>query len=209
MGAVAASGGYFVAMAADRVIAEPGTLTGSIGVYSGKFVLDGLWDKLGIHWDQLTAGANAGEDSFIHDFTPAQWQRFQTSLDRIYADFTNRVAGDRKIAPARLDAVARGRVWTGRQAVGLGLADATGGFEDALTAAKALAHLAPDAAVKLETFPPERTPFDRAVKLLGEIQSSAPAIRTAAQIGELLAPALQQIEARLRAGALTAPVELR
>src|SRR5581483_4141402 len=108
MGAVAASGGYFVAMACDRIIAEPGTLTGSIGVFSGKFVLGGLWDKLGIHWDQLSAGANAGETSANHDFTPEQWQRFQASLDRVYADFTQRVAGDRKLAPDKLDAVARG-----------------------------------------------------------------------------------------------------
>ena len=209
MGAVAASGGYFVAMAADRVIAEPGTLTGSIGVYSGKFVLDGLWDKLGVHWDQLSAGANAGENSFNHDFTPAQWQRFQSSLDKIYADFTGRVADDRKLPAGRLDDVARGRVWTGRQAVALGLADATGGFEDALTAAKSLAHLAPDAAIKLETYPPERSTLDRAFKLLGEIEASAPALRTTTQLGELLAPLVQQVEARLRAGALTTPVDLR
>jgi protease-4 len=207
MGGIAASGGYFVSMAADRVIAEPGTLTGSIGVYSGKFVLDGLWDKLGVHWDQLAAGANAGADSFNHDFTPAQWQRFQTSLDRVYADFTNRVADDRKLEPARLDAVARGRVWTGRQAVSLGLADATGGFDDALTAAKALAHLAPDAEIKLETFPPERSPLDRAFKLLGQLDGAASAVALTARLGAVFAPILQHIETLLRAGALTAPVD--
>src|SRR5260221_13475905 len=81
MGAVAASGGYFVSMAADRIIAEPGTLTGSIGVYSGKFVLTGLWDKLGVTWEELTAGRNAGMHSANHDFTPEQRQRFEAPLD--------------------------------------------------------------------------------------------------------------------------------
>ncbi|MEJ0068366.1 MAG: signal peptide peptidase SppA [Pseudomonadota bacterium] len=208
MGAVAASGGYFVSMAADRIIAEPGTLTGSIGVYSGKFVLDGLWSKLGVHWEQLTTGANAGMESANHDFTPEQWQRFQASLDRVYGDFTKRVGDDRKLTPARLDEVARGRVWTGRQAVALGLADAVGGFDDALAATKLLAHLAPNAPVKLELFPPERTPLDRVLKLFGELDRTATALRVTAQIGDVIAPILQRVEATTRARELTVPVDL-
>ena len=207
MGGVAASGGYFVSMAADRIIAEPGTLTGSIGVYSGKFVLAGLWDKLGVHWDELQAGANAGAESPNHDFTDAQWQRFQSSLDHIYADFTRRVADDRKLAPAKLDDVARGRVWTGRQAVALGLADATGGFGDAVTAAKQLARLAPDAPVKLEQYPPEKSAFERALKLLGEIDANGGGLRLTARLAATLAPLLQRVDTLLRADTLTAPVE--
>jgi protease-4 len=208
MGAVAASGGYFVAMAADRIVAEPGTLTGSIGVYAGKFVLDGLWDKLGVHWEQLKSATNAGMDSANHDFTPEQWQRFQSSLDRVYADFTKRVADDRKLSPDRLDAVARGRVWTGRQAVAVGLADQVGGFEDGIAAAKSLAHLAPNAPVKLETFPPERTPLDRVFALLGDLDRTATSLHVAAHIAEVLAPILQRIEATTRARELSAPLAL-
>ena len=206
MGAVAASGGYFVSMAADRVIAEPGTLTGSIGVFAGKFVLSGLWDKLGVNWDQLTAGANAGADSANHDFTPEQWQRFNASLDRVYADFTGRVADDRKLPADKLDAVARGRVWTGRQAVALGLADATGDFDDALTAAKSLAGLTADAPVRLEQFPPEKTPLDRLFKLLGDLDRAETSVRVLARVGQVFAPALQRLDAMLRARELTAPV---
>jgi protease-4 len=209
MGGVAASGGYFVSMAADRIIAEPGTLTGSIGVFSGKFVLTELWDKLGVNWDQVKAGANAGMYSVNHDFTAEQWQRFQASLDRIYADFTKRVADDRKLPAAKLDAVARGRVWTGRQAVALGLADATGGFDDALLAAKSLASLTADAPVRLEVFPPERTPLDRLFKLLGDLDRTALGMQAAARLGTLLAPALERLDAALRARELTAPLDAR
>jgi len=207
MGAVAASGGYFVSMAADRVIADPGTLTGSIGVFAGKFVLTGLWDKLGVNWDQLTAGANAGADSFNHDFTPEQWQRFNASLDRVYADFAGRVADDRKIPADKLDAVARGRVWTGRQAVQLGLADATGDFDDALDAAKKLANLAPDAPVRLEQFPPERTPLDRLFKLVGDLDTAEISVHALARLSQVFAPILLRVDTMLRARELTAPVE--
>ncbi len=209
MGGVAASGGYFVSMAADRIIADPGTLTGSIGVFSGKFVLNGLWDKLGVNWDQVKAGTNAGEASPNHDFSPEQWQRFQTSLDRIYADFTKRVADDRKLPAAKLDEVARGRVWTGRQAVALGLADATGGFDDALAAARTLAGLAADAPVQLETFPPERTPLDRILKLMGDLDRTETDVRALARLGQILAPLLQHLDTLVRARELTAPVEVR
>ncbi|MBV8169272.1 MAG: signal peptide peptidase SppA [Alphaproteobacteria bacterium] len=209
MGGVAASGGYFVSMAADRIIAEPGTLTGSIGVFSGKFVLSGLWDKLGVNWDQVKVGANAGATSANHDFTPEQWQRFQVALDRIYADFTKRVGADRKLPEAKLGEVARGRVWTGRQAVALGLADATGGFDDALAAAKSLASLAPDAAVRLEQFPPERTPLDRILKLMGDLDRTETTLHTLARLGDIVAPLLQRLDAMTRARELSAPVELR
>ncbi|MBI3515258.1 MAG: signal peptide peptidase SppA [Proteobacteria bacterium] len=209
MGAVAASGGYFVSMAADRIIAEPGTLTGSIGVYSGKFVLSGLWDKLGVNWDQVKVGANAGMESANHDFTPEQWQRFQATLDRIYADFARRVGDDRKLAATKLDEVARGRVWTGRQAVAVGLADATGGFNDALAAAKSLAKLAPDTSVKLAVFPPERSPLDRILKLIGDLDRTAVAVRAMARIADVLAPLLDRVEAATRARELNTPIDLR
>jgi protease-4 len=209
MGAVAASGGYFVSMAADRIVADPATLTGSIGVYSGKFVFAGLWDKLGVHWDQVKVGANAGEESPNRDFTPAQWQRFQASLDRIYADFAKRAGEDRKLPAPKLDEVARGRVWTGRQAVAVGLADATGGFTDALAEAKALARLAPDAAVQLEVFPPERSPLDRILKLMSDLDRTAAATRVLAHLGAVLAPLLERIDTATRARELSTPLDLR
>lgn len=171
MGGVAASGGYFVAMGADRIVAQPATLTGSIGVYSGKFVLSGLWDKLGVTWDRLASAPNANADSMNQDFTPEQRARFEAALDRIYADFSGRVAADRKLSPDRLDAVARGRVWTGAQAVEMGLVDALGGMEQAKAELRTLLKLSADAPLALEPYPPPRSSIDRIWDLLGGLES--------------------------------------
>lgn len=209
MGGVAASGGYFVSMAADKIIADPGTLTGSIGVYSGKFVLSGLWDKLGISWDQVKVGANAGMMSANQDFTPEQWQRFNASLDRIYADFAGRVAKDRNLPDGQLDTVARGRVWTGRQAATVGLVDATGGFHDAIALTREVAKLEPDAPVNLEIFPPERSPLDRLLKLLGDLDKTAVSVRAMARVADVFAPLLDRIDTTTRGGELRTPIDLR
>lgn len=166
MGATAASGGYLIAIAADRIVANPGTITGSIGVFAGKFVLSDLWKKLGISWDGVAVGPSPGAESPNHDFTPTQWARFNEELDRVYADFTGKVARDRKIDPARMDELARGRIWTGAEAVTNGLIDRIGGQDEALDEMRRLLGLASDAPVNLVLFPKPELPFGQALRVL-------------------------------------------
>ncbi len=168
MGNVAASGGYFSAMAADRVIAEPGTITGSIGVFSGKFVLADLWKKLGVTWDQVSQGQNAGMWSWNQEFTPSGWARLNALLDHVYADFTDKAAKARKLTPEQIDAVARGRVWSGDKAKEVGLVDETGGYPEAFAAIRQLARLPSQMPLQLVSFPRRRTPLEQIMQLARE-----------------------------------------
>ncbi|WP_030456527.1 signal peptide peptidase SppA [Herbidospora cretacea] len=148
MGDVAASGGYFVAMAADVIYAQPGTLTGSIGVFGGKAVLGGLLGRLGISTEIVAEGANAGMFSSTRPFSDSQWARVNTWLDRVYDDFVDKVAQGRGMERERAESLARGRVWTGADARDNGLVDELGGIEDALAEARKRAGLAADAPVR-------------------------------------------------------------
>jgi protease-4 len=133
MGNVAGSGGYFVAMGADKIVAQPGTITGSIGVLGGKFVVSELLGgKLGVTYDRVAVGENAGMWSPNRDFTPAEWARFQGWLDRVYSDFTTKVAAGRKLPKEKVLAIAKGRIWTGEDAKANGLIDELGGIDSAL-----------------------------------------------------------------------------
>ncbi|WP_188191538.1 signal peptide peptidase SppA [Nonomuraea sp. SYSU D8015] len=149
MGDLAASGGYFVSMAADVIVAQPGTLTGSIGVYGGKPVLSELLGKMGINSEMVAEGANAGMFSTSRGFSPEQWERINVWLDRIYDDFVGKVAKSRNLTRERTHELARGRVWTGADAHKHGLVDELGGLEDALTLARKRAGLADDAPVRM------------------------------------------------------------
>jgi protease IV len=160
MGNVAASGGYFVAMGADRIVAQPSTITGSIGVYGGKILIDDLTGHLGVTWDDVRVGGNTTFWSNIHDYSPEEWARVQAQLDRIYQDFTAKVASGRGIGQDSVHAIARGRVWTGTDAHRLGLVDELGGYEAALRLARELIGEAPDARVQLRVFPRERPLFE-------------------------------------------------
>ncbi len=164
MGSVAASGGYFVSAPADRIIAAPGTVTGSIGVVTGKVVLEELWQDLEITWDGVQAGDNAGMYSANRDFTEAQWARLQDSLDAIYEDFTGKVAEGRKLSPEDVEAVAGGRVWTGADAFANGLVDELGGYPEAIKAARSEAEIAPDAEVWVRQLPERRDPFSEILR---------------------------------------------
>jgi len=141
MGAVAASGGYFVAMDADRIVAQPGTLTGSIGVFGGKQVLTGLLDKIGIGFGAVAEGEHALMLSPRRPFSPSERARLDDFLDRVYADFVAKVAAARAMTRDAVHEVARGRVWTGADAHERGLVDSLGGYERALEAAAELAGL--------------------------------------------------------------------
>lgn len=132
MGSAAASGGYFISMAADTIVADPGTLTGSIGVFGGKAVIRDLLEKIGVSRDGVAEGRNAWMFSTYRRFTEAEWQRLETWLDRVYDDFTSKVASDRGLSREHVEEAARGRVWSGSDAQQRGLVDELGGLDRAL-----------------------------------------------------------------------------
>ncbi len=153
MGDLAASGGYYIASNADVIVAEPATLTGSIGVVGGKFSIGAMSEKLGIIWDSVQVGANAGLSTVTQDYTPEGNARLAKLLDDFYAGFKSRVAQGRKFDDAKIEAVAKGRVWTGEEARANGLVDALGGFDVALDLAKHRAGIDIGSDVTLRRFP--------------------------------------------------------
>lgn len=153
MGAVAASGGYYVSMGADAIVANPGTITGSIGVVTGKLVARELKDRLGVGSDGVRTNANADAWSANAPFTDEQYAQVEALTDLFYTDFIERVAEGRNLTVEAVDAVARGRVWTGADAKERGLVDELGGLRTAITRAKVLAGLAPEAEVRLAAYP--------------------------------------------------------
>lgn len=205
MGARAASGGYFIAMAADKVVADPASLTGSIGVYSGKFVLTGLWDKLGVAWDRVAAGAHAGGDSMNRDFTPDEYKSFEAGLDRVYADFTSKAAADRGLSNEKIDQVARGRVWTGAQAQKVGLVDRLGDFQTAVDEARSLAGIAANAPVELAPYPAPENAIDRLFNAAKRLQGVTKAMAPLAGILERLGPLVDAATPEALKAPLTAP----
>lgn len=194
MGNAAASGGYFVAMGADRVIAQPGTITGSIGVFSGKFVMRDFWNKIGISWDEVHRGENAPMWSFNREFSPQAWDRMNTMLDRIYADFTTKAAEGRNIPKDRMDALARGRVWTGADAQRLGLVDKLGGYDVALAEMRGLLKLEAGAPLKLADFP-KPGPLEMLAKTLSGSRAEEPGVQALMRLGRVMAPMAERLEA--------------
>ena len=202
MGDVAASGGYFVGMAADRVIAEPGTVTGSIGVFTGKFVLKDLWPRLGVNWDGLSRGDNAAMWSANHPFTPAQWDRVNQVLDQIYKDFTSKAVDGRKIPADRIEQLARGRIWSGSDALRLGVVNELGGFETALSALRDLLKVAPDAAVDLIPYPRPKSPLKMVQDLMSGGVSDHVALGKIAGAVKVLSPWVAKLGMQTQGGSL-------
>jgi protease IV len=153
MGSVAASGGYYVSIGADAIVANPGTITGSIGVITGKLVVRDLKDRLGVGSDTVRTNANADAWSADLPFTPEQQAHQEAEADLFYNDFVERVAEGRKMTVEAVDVVARGRVWTGADALERGLVDELGGFRAALRRAKVLAGLDEDTEVRIVSYP--------------------------------------------------------
>lgn len=141
MGTAAASGGYFLAMAADAIVADPATLTGSIGVFGGKAVVKDLLNRFGVRLDGVAEGRHAWMFSSYRRFSDDEWRHLESWLDRVYEDFTSKVAADRGLSADHVEEVARGRVWTGADAQQRGLVDELGGLERALDIAAARAGL--------------------------------------------------------------------
>ncbi|OBA90353.1 signal peptide peptidase SppA [Mycolicibacterium elephantis] len=153
MGAVAASGGYYVSMGADAIVANPGTITGSIGVMTGKLVARELKDRLGLSSDSVRTNRNADAWSINQPFTEEQHEHVVAETDLVYTDFVERVAQGRNMSVEDVDAVAQGRIWTGADALERGLVDELGGLRTAITRAKVLAGLDPDAEVRTVGYP--------------------------------------------------------
>jgi protease-4 len=154
MSNVAGSGGYWITCGAQRIVADPATITGSIGVFGGHLNMDGFWSsKLGVTYGRMDKGANANLYGSLEDWTDAQRVAIDRQLDRIYDDFVRLVSASRDMTPEAVDAIGRGRVFTGRQALDNGLIDVVGGFDVALNEAKTLAGIDPDVKVRLVDFP--------------------------------------------------------
>jgi protease-4 len=171
MSGYAASGGYWVSTPAARIYAEPGTITGSIGVLGGKFNISGAATALGVNTGLVARGANASMFDAFTDFTPEQAQIFRDQiLGDTYKYFLKIVAKNRRMTVDQVNDVAQGRVWTGEQALKIKLVDKLGGLQEALAEAKALAKLSPQAKVQIEELPGQVGVFGR---LLGGGQSYA------------------------------------
>lgn len=166
MGEMAASGGYWVAMNADRIIAEPATLTGSIGVLAGKFTIAELLKKLGISMPTLKTSDNAGMWAMTEEYSPQQRERMNALLDNTYRAFTQNVATARHIPVEKMPDIAKGRVWTGEQALKVGLVDELGGMGTALTSIRTKLNLAENDQIAIEVFPPPETPIEKVMKLM-------------------------------------------
>lgn len=167
MGDVAASGGYYIAMGANRIVAQPGTLTGSIGVVGGKADLAGLYDMLGVRKESVTRGAFAGLMSETGGFTDMERVAIERMMRHTYDDFVAKAAAGRGKTPEQMDELAQGRVWTGQRAKEAGLVDELGGMGRAIDEVKNLLGMKPDEKVALVAYPKEVGLMDVLRKALG------------------------------------------
>ncbi len=197
MGNVAASGGYFVALSADRVLAQPGTITGSIGVLNFKLLTAGLWGKAGITHDLAQTAKNANMWSWQTDYTPEQTAKLNAWLDRVYEEFTSAVANGRKIPKERVLEIAKGRIWSGQDALNLGLVDELGGFGRAIEVAREVAKIPANKDIKLVRYPkakglmeqltggkPESSEKEAARALIKALEPLRPALQIAEKLNQ-------------------------
>jgi protease-4 len=171
MSDLAASGGYYISAPGHVIVAQPGTLTGSIGIFAGKFVIDGTLNKVGVMTETVKSGKNADIYSPFARFSPEQREKVGQYMEGFYKTFITKVAEGRHSTPSRIDAVAQGRVWTGAQAKERGLVDALGGLDTAVAIAKERAHIPADEDVDLVVYSARRS-FYEALTELGRSSSS-------------------------------------
>jgi len=160
MSDAAASGGYWVAMASHAIVAQPGTLTGSIGIFAGKIVTGGTLEKLGARIEGVSNGRLAEMGSPVRPFNEAERAKLTEQLQAYYDQFVERVAEARRSTPEQIDAIAQGRVWTGRQAKELGLVDELGGLDHAVALAKQRAKIPAASEVELVVYPPRKSFYE-------------------------------------------------
>jgi protease-4 len=180
MGDVAGSGGYYIAMGADKIIATPGTITGSIGVVGGKLAVEGLYKKLGITTETIERGRNSGLFNSSGPFTESERVVVRAMMEDAYDQFTSKAAEGRKMPVDKLRKLAGGRVYTGRQALANGLVDELGTLHDAIREAKQLAGLDKDAKITIERLPEPTNFFE---SLFGELDAEKEV-----SLGPMLAP---------------------
>jgi len=195
MSDLAASGGYYIAMPGQVIVAQPATLTGSIGIYTGKIVTGGTLGKLGLTTETVKSGRNADMYSPLTPFSPEQRTKVDEYMQAFYDQFVEKVAESRHMTPERVDAMAQGRVWTGQQARELGLVDQLGGLDAAVAVAKQRAHIPVDEDVELVVYPPRRSFYEALAEQFGGGTSGA------------LTALMGRADARAVA-ALTAPIRL-
>lgn len=157
MGSVAGSGGYWISAPANRIVAQPGTITGSIGVVWGKLATRAAWARLGITFDQVALGRNATFSTGQDLYTESERQRLEVIIDDIYDTFVDHVASHRGLSVEQTREIAKGRIWTGAEGLDNGLVDELGGLETAISVVKAEAGIAPEDDVRIVVVPRERT----------------------------------------------------
>lgn len=172
MANVAASGGYYISMAADTIVAHPGTLTGSIGVFGGKLNMKGLYNKLGLTKEIITHGKNATIYSDYGNFTPTERERIQKMMHTIYHEFVDKAALGRNMSFEEIEVIAQGRVWTGKQAKELGLIDELGGLDTAISIAKKKAGFTDEDKLGLMILPEQKTFFEQIFESILEDETS-------------------------------------
>jgi protease-4 len=192
MSDVAGSGGYYIAMGADGIVAQPGTITGSIGVVSGKFVVKGLLDYIGYNEVTLKRGENSDIFNGYNRFTPEQEKLVQDQMAVFYRDFVTKVAQGRKSTYEAVDRIAQGRIWSGEDAVKLGLADRLGGIHEAVAMAKEKAKLRADEPVRIVIYPKPKSFFESLLRGAGDELAQA---RTLAALPPELRRAYREYEA--------------
>ena len=188
LGDTAASGGYFIAAGCETILAEPSTITGSIGIFTGKIDVSGLADKLGVAIEQARRGPHADMDSWFRPYSDEERAKLGELLRYYYDRFVGAVATARDLKPAQVEAVARGRVWTGAQARGHKLVDVNGGFLDALALAAERAGLRPDEFDLLALPDEPQTVLGQLAELVGiGVRAQGPVLELPAALRALLA----------------------
>jgi protease-4 len=160
MSDLAASGGYYIAMPAQAIVAQPSTLTGSIGIFGGKVVTGGVYEKLGAHIGSTSIGKNAELESPARPFNPEELKKLHEQLQSFYDQFVEKVAASRHTTPEKVDSLAQGRVWTGRQAKQNGLVDVLGGLDRAIALAKQRAKIPAETEVEIVVYPPRKSFYE-------------------------------------------------
>ncbi|GJL85251.1 MAG: protease [Micavibrio sp.] len=168
MGPTAASGGYWIAAYADQIFVLPTTITGSIGVVGGKFYMQDLWAKLGVNWDGVKWGQNSGMWSLNTPFSETESERVNAMLDQVYNAFITRVAKGRNMSTEDVDKIAKGRVWSGKSALEIGLADQLGGLTEALDYAAESAGFEDRSKALVQIMPKPKTPIEQFIELFGD-----------------------------------------
>jgi protease-4 len=198
MGEYAASGGYWISSEADWIVAQPSTLTGSIGVFGGKFVLADALGRFGVDMRGLSVGGDyADAFSSSQGFDQGQRAAFAASMDRVYEEFVARVATGRKLPVERVREIAKGRVWTGAQGKALGLVDELGGLNEAIIKARQLADIPTSESVRFKRFPTPQSPWEALASAFG---ASGQAAEAMVSVGRVMGdPAAQAMLNRVEA----------